>query len=157
MGRTSTVLFYMHKLAAARLERGTAQRFRLANSARILINMCWYYYAILFYLQVRLPAGTPAGTNRGVYDLQVRTGVFMNLFYLFYLQVRTGVFMNLFYLQVRTGVFINLFYLQVRTGVFMNLFSVLVVVLGVSTWTSAILDITDVYPDWAKETNVTAG
>ena len=34
---------YQHKSAPAQLEKGTAQWFRLANSARIFINLCWYY------------------------------------------------------------------------------------------------------------------
>ena len=33
-----------HKLTAARLKKNTAQGFRLANSARIFINLCWYDY-----------------------------------------------------------------------------------------------------------------
>ena len=33
-------------LAPARLTNGTAQWFRLANSARIFINLCWYYITV---------------------------------------------------------------------------------------------------------------
>ena len=31
------------KLAPARLKKSTAQWFRLANSARMFTNLCWYY------------------------------------------------------------------------------------------------------------------
>ena len=33
---------YQHKLTAARLKKGTAQLLRLANLARIFINLRWY-------------------------------------------------------------------------------------------------------------------
>ena len=36
------LLLYKLKLTAARLKKGTAQWFRLANSARIFINLSWY-------------------------------------------------------------------------------------------------------------------
>ena len=32
-----------HKLTTARLKKGTAQWFKLTNSARIFINLCWFY------------------------------------------------------------------------------------------------------------------
>ena len=35
-------IYVLHKLTAARLKKGTAQSFRLANSARIFIDLCWY-------------------------------------------------------------------------------------------------------------------
>ena len=34
---------YQHKLTAARLKKGAAQWFRVANLARIFINLSWYY------------------------------------------------------------------------------------------------------------------
>ena len=36
------LLLYKLKLTAARLKKGTAQWLRLANSARIFINLSWY-------------------------------------------------------------------------------------------------------------------
>ena len=36
------LLLYKLKLTGARLKKGTAQWFRLANSARIFINLSWY-------------------------------------------------------------------------------------------------------------------
>ena len=36
------LLQYQHKLEAARLKKGTAQWFRVANLARIFINLSWY-------------------------------------------------------------------------------------------------------------------
>ena len=36
------LLLYKLKLTAVRLTKGTAQWFRLANSARIFINLSWY-------------------------------------------------------------------------------------------------------------------
>ena len=36
------LLLYKLKLTAARLKKGTAQWFRLANSASIFINLSWY-------------------------------------------------------------------------------------------------------------------
>ena len=36
------LLLYKLKLTAVRLKKGTAQWFRLANSARIFINLSWY-------------------------------------------------------------------------------------------------------------------
>ena len=36
------LLLYKLKLTAVRLKKGTAQLFRLANSARIFINLSWY-------------------------------------------------------------------------------------------------------------------
>ena len=38
------VLSCQFRLTAARLKKCTAQRFRLANSARIFINLGWYDY-----------------------------------------------------------------------------------------------------------------
>ena len=37
---------YQLKLTAARLKNGTAQGFRLANSARIFFNLSWYDYTL---------------------------------------------------------------------------------------------------------------
>ena len=37
------IMWHQHMLMAARLKKGTAQLFRLTNSARIFINLCWYY------------------------------------------------------------------------------------------------------------------
>ena len=37
-----SVLSYQLKLMAARLKKGTAQRFRVSNLARIFINLSWY-------------------------------------------------------------------------------------------------------------------
>lgn len=42
---------------------------------------------------------------------------------------------------------------MLRTGVIMNIASVLLVVLGVSTWSKGILGITDTFPDWAADGN----
>ena len=39
---SSCVLYYQNELKAARLKKRTAQRFRLANLARIFINLSWY-------------------------------------------------------------------------------------------------------------------
>ena len=39
------ILSYQLKLTAARLKTGTAQLFRLANLALILINLSWYGYS----------------------------------------------------------------------------------------------------------------
>ena len=41
-----TVLSYQLKLKAARLKKGTAQWYRLANSVRIFINLNWYDYTL---------------------------------------------------------------------------------------------------------------
>ena len=41
-GRNNRVYQYQHKLVAARLKKDTAQSFRLANLARIFINLSWY-------------------------------------------------------------------------------------------------------------------
>ena len=40
------ILSYQLKLTSARLKKGTTQWFRLANSARIYINLSWYDYTI---------------------------------------------------------------------------------------------------------------
>ena len=41
------VLSHQLKLTAARLKKGTTLLFQLANSTRIFINLCWYYYILL--------------------------------------------------------------------------------------------------------------
>ena len=38
------VISHQLKLTAARLKKGTAQWFRLANSGRIFFNLSWYDY-----------------------------------------------------------------------------------------------------------------
>ena len=48
---------YQHELAAAQRKKGTAQRFRQANSARIFVNFCWYY--IISYYPPTAPFFTP--------------------------------------------------------------------------------------------------
>ena len=45
------LLLYKLKLTAVRLKMGTAQWFRLANSARIFINLSWYDYERKSYAQ----------------------------------------------------------------------------------------------------------
>ena len=46
-GTDFVLLLYQHKLATARLKKGTAQWFKLANSSRIITNLCWYYITII--------------------------------------------------------------------------------------------------------------
>ena len=43
------IVLYQHKLVTARLKKGTVQWFRLANSARIFVNLCWYYVIVTSY------------------------------------------------------------------------------------------------------------
>ena len=43
-----TILSHQIKLTAAQLKKGTAQGFKLANSARISINLSWYDYTTCF-------------------------------------------------------------------------------------------------------------
>ena len=37
------VIYYQHKLVTTRLKKGSAQRFRVANSARIFVPLLYYY------------------------------------------------------------------------------------------------------------------